>query len=205
MNEFCTTNTSEITEWLQKFRLKITRVGNYQKPSGCFSIRRKKSDKQLCLVYTEKRRENREVWFWPITGRQICTSFRQNIVQFPVIAKMALFGEKCHTAAEKLINTVLMGNKNQGFQARAHLIKPTFITFVSSQDMSWTSHNCVPALGVGEELLAETSQELCIPLLGSPWVVSLKTQQIKQFESFFGGVLSLKSRHLLHQQTMKCI
>lgn len=59
-NELCTTNTSQITEWLQKFRLKITCVGNYQKQSGRFSIKRKKSGKQLCLVYTEKKRENRE-------------------------------------------------------------------------------------------------------------------------------------------------
>lgn len=43
------------------------------------------------------------------------------------------------------------------------------------------------------------------PFAWQPLSVSLKTQQIKQFESFFGGVLSLKSRHLLHQQTMKCI
>lgn len=64
-----------------------------------------------------------------------------------VIAKMALFGEKCHAAAKKLTNTVLMRNRNQGFQPGVNSIKCTFLTFVSSQDMSCSSHNCVPVCG----------------------------------------------------------
>lgn len=68
------------------------------------------------------------------------------------------------------------------------------------------SYNRVPICGCqGKEVLVPTSFSCASPRLGMPGVLPLKPEAQNILNRFFGAVLSLKSKNLLRQWTMKCV